>query len=620
MPITRKSIYAPQPSTQRARPTHLSTDPQGERLAYASGKSVFLRSIDDPSLSTQYTGHTSTVNVARFSPSGYYVASGDSSGMVRVWDAVGPEMITKGEFGIISGPINDIAWDGESKRLIAVGNGKERFGHCITFDTGNSVGEILGHSSTINSVSIRQSRPYRAATASDDKSVVFFHGAPFKYNKTLTGHHSNFLQGVAFSPDGEHFVSVGTDRKIILYDGKTGEFKTEIAYGDAAHRGGIYSVSWSKDSTRFVTASADQTVKVWDLRSEKNSHTWRSGPEGTSIADHQVGVVWTPRADNTIISLSLSGDLNYLDLNSDRPRRVITGHQTSITAMKITGETKTLFTGGVDGKTCGWDLAKGSADSLDGGHTNSVCGFSSQDERRLASIGQDDFIRLIDVGAKVFIGTNHHCDAQPKGFTWLTLKGEQFLVTVTEKGILLGKVTTKLKVNDVLEQSYTPTHISGCQDKGIFAVSATDQTVHIYSIYEEAPGEQGIKEEKVLRDARAAPTCLSYSPSGKYFAVGFSSGKIILYNVEEDYAVKTTRWSFHTARVASITWNAEETHVVSGSLDTNIYIYSVAAPGKNQSIKNAHMGGVTAVDWEGSDGIISGGADGTIKRWEVKLE
>ena len=36
-------------------------------------------------------------------------------------------MVTKGEFHIISGPIKDIAWDGESKRIIAVGDGKERY-------------------------------------------------------------------------------------------------------------------------------------------------------------------------------------------------------------------------------------------------------------------------------------------------------------------------------------------------------------------------------------------------------------------------------------------------------------------------------------------------------------
>jgi len=46
--------------------------------------------------------------------------------MVRIWDCVGEEMVTKGAFNIISGPIKDLAWDGESKRIIAVGDGKER--------------------------------------------------------------------------------------------------------------------------------------------------------------------------------------------------------------------------------------------------------------------------------------------------------------------------------------------------------------------------------------------------------------------------------------------------------------------------------------------------------------
>jgi len=129
------------------------------------------------------------------------------------------------------------------------------FSHCVTLDTGNTVDEILGHSSAINSVSIRQLRSYRAATASDDTDVVLCQGTPFEYNITFTGHHSNFVQGMAFSPGGEHFDSVGTDRKIILYAVKLGEFKTEIAYGNASHNVSIYSVSWSKDSKRFVITS-----------------------------------------------------------------------------------------------------------------------------------------------------------------------------------------------------------------------------------------------------------------------------------------------------------------------------------------------------------------------------
>ena len=53
----------------------------------------------------------------------------------------------------------------------------------------------------------------RAATASDDFTVVFFHGPPFK-QKTTIKDHTGFVQGVRFSPDGSNFVTVGSDKKV----------------------------------------------------------------------------------------------------------------------------------------------------------------------------------------------------------------------------------------------------------------------------------------------------------------------------------------------------------------------------------------------------------------------
>lgn len=200
-------------------------------------------------------------------------------------------------------------------------------------------------------------------------------------------------------------MSVGSDRKIFLYDGKTGELKTEIAYGGTAHKGGVYSVSWSKDSKRFATASADQTVRLWDLEQQSNAHTWRFGPEGApSVADHQVGVVWTPRADDTVISLSLTGDLNYLDPSSEKPRRVVTGHQKAITALKATRESKTLFTGSYDGRICRWDTTTGTAGLVDGkGHIGNVAGFAQTAAGSVISVGWDDQARQIDVNAGTFV-------------------------------------------------------------------------------------------------------------------------------------------------------------------------------------------------------------------------
>ena len=49
--------------------------------------------------------------------------------------------------------------------------------------------------------------------------------------------HTNFVQDVRFSHSGDHFASVGSDRKLFFYDGKSGE-----TIGDVdAHNGSIVS-------------------------------------------------------------------------------------------------------------------------------------------------------------------------------------------------------------------------------------------------------------------------------------------------------------------------------------------------------------------------------------------
>lgn len=51
----------------------------------------------------------------------------DVQGNVRIWDTVNETHILKIAARPISGRINDLAWDSESKRLIAVGDGKEKY-------------------------------------------------------------------------------------------------------------------------------------------------------------------------------------------------------------------------------------------------------------------------------------------------------------------------------------------------------------------------------------------------------------------------------------------------------------------------------------------------------------
>lgn len=51
--------------------------------------------------------------------------------------------------------------------------------------------------------------------------------------------HAKFVQDVRYAPSGDHFASVGSDAKIFLYDGKTGDTLDEFT--DSPHSGSIVS-------------------------------------------------------------------------------------------------------------------------------------------------------------------------------------------------------------------------------------------------------------------------------------------------------------------------------------------------------------------------------------------
>ena len=258
----------------------------------------------------------------------------------------------------------------------------------------------------MNAVAISPSRPFRAATVADDNQLVFYHGPPFRFNSASRSH-SKFVYDVAFSPDGKSLVSVGADAKAYLYDGKTGESKGALN-ADGGHKGSIFAVGWEKSSARVVTASADQTIKLWDVESNKVvqylpllslghltdfRRTWLFG-SGSSVPHQQVGTVFTTSSAAPIVSLSLSGILNYLDPSSAKPIRSVAGHQKPVISLCAT-ESKSVLTGSYDGRVCAWDIASGDAEiiSEDGG---GVVRFASS-ESHVWSISQDDILKEIDI-------------------------------------------------------------------------------------------------------------------------------------------------------------------------------------------------------------------------------
>lgn len=83
------------------------------------------------------------------------------------------------------------------------------------------------------------------------------------YLEYLKKLHTSFVNCVRFSPNGEKFITVSSDKKVFLYDGVTGESIKEVFAN--GHTGGVIYCDWFEDSNTIVTACSDKSVRIWSL-------------------------------------------------------------------------------------------------------------------------------------------------------------------------------------------------------------------------------------------------------------------------------------------------------------------------------------------------------------------
>jgi tetratricopeptide (TPR) repeat protein len=72
--------------------------------------------------------------------------------------------------------------------------------------------------------------------------------------------HSNYVMGVAFWPLGPTLASASWDHTVKLWDLRTGR-ETRTLHG---HTGWIYAIAFSPDGSTLVSSSEDNTTRLWD--------------------------------------------------------------------------------------------------------------------------------------------------------------------------------------------------------------------------------------------------------------------------------------------------------------------------------------------------------------------
>jgi WD40 repeat protein len=612
MSISLKKVFASLPRTERGKFIVLGGDPKLKHYLYVNGNSVIIRNIDDDADSDVYTEHSTQTTVAKYSPSGFYIASADNHGKVRIWDTTQKEHILKNEYQPFAGPVRDLAWSGDNQRICVGGEGREKFGAVFNMETGTSTGEIMGMSRPINALDFRNDRPFRLATASEDNAVCFFEGPPFKF-KSLHHTHTNFANALRFSPSGEFFVSGGADGNLFLYDGKTGELLHKI--GDPAHKGGIYAVSFSPNSQRVVSVSGDKTVKVWTVSREAT--TLEQEYVFTNSTDNLlVGCLWL---GEHIIVVNLKGHVHIFkgtDVTSG-PSRVLAGHNKPITGLVYWPEGPGhLISCSMDSNVVLWDVnGHGRARLLQRGeqvgHSNQVdsmdiCGHD------LVSVGVDDNLVASSLASET-IQSQVKLPSQPRGVN--VVNG--LVAVACWKHIVLYRIGQGiLSTFDV--KDFEPNKIALTKDqKFVIVGSKEDNFLRVFQII----NSEKLQPTDIKIELRGNTTYLSISPNGRYLAAADSDRQIRAFEILSDGNLKQVHnetWRYHAARVNYLAWSPNSERVASGSVDCAIYVWNVNQPIKKIHMPNAHPANqITGLAWRDDETLFSSGQDCNIRQWHV---
>lgn len=545
--------------------------------------------------------------MARFSPNGEWIASADVSGTVRIWGTHNDHVLKK-EFRVLSGRIDDLQWSADGMRIVVSGDGKGKsFVRAFMWDSGSNVGEFDGHSKRVLSCAFKPTRPFRIVTCGEDFLVNFYEGPPFKFKQSHR-HHSNFVNCIRYSPDGSKFISVSSDKKGVIYDGKTGEKIGELSSEDG-HKGSIYAVSWSPDSKQVLTVSADKSAKVWEISEDGNGKVKKTltCPGSGGVEDMLVGCLWQ---NDHLVTISLGGTVSIFSASDlDKGPLSFSGHMKNVNSLAVLkSNPKVMLSTSYDGLIIKWIQGIGYSGRLDRKENSQIKCFAAVEEEIVSSGFDNKIWRVSLQGDQCGDADCVDIGSQPKDLSLSLLSPELALVS-TDSGVVILRGTN---VVSTINLGF-PVAASVISPDGSEAIiGGQDGKLHIYSVTGDT-----LKEEAVLEKHRGAITVIRYSPDVSMFASGDANREAVVWD-RASREVRVKNMLYHTARINCLAWSPDNSMVATGSLDTCVIIYEIDKPASSRvTIKGAHLGGVYGLAFTDDTSVVSSGEDACVRVWKL---
>jgi WD40 repeat protein len=369
--------------------------------------------------------------------------------------------------------------------------------------------------------------------------------------------HFGYLRTAAFSPDGGALVSCASDNTVRIWDvASRKETKTMTVEK-------VQSAAFGPNAKRIVTGSADKTVTLWNVDTGGEIVSYKTNTENIPVVLYDSELQYIAYADGNNIEI--------LNTRTASLEKTLSGHSKNITCMAFSPDGRYLVSGSEDATVKVWNIAgpgTGAEFSMEGLHKWTVESVAfSGDGRQLFSFSSDRTV-LFDYGEKNVL---------------FTIENNRAAYAV------LNPDSTRI--------------ITGFYSRGSEA---------LFAVYD---AQNGAELSRIVKNNEAVYSA-GINPAGNTVAAASGDNTVKVWDLFEGKMRTLLRG--HTDPVTAVGFSRDGGHIASASDDNRIIIWDVRTADKLQSFF-AHNDRIYALSYNtGGDRILSSGSDATVKMWNVE--
>ena len=317
-----------------------------------------------PAVGKPLLGHLKAISSLAFSPDGSQIASGSLDETIRLWDTrSGRPIGLPFHFSDLKPP-PDLA----TKVLFNNARIAPNFNAQL-------YKSLKGEQQAIERNSLALAQPLFKLERG--LSLDFFGG-------------TNTPLSITFNPDSFQIISGSQDKKIRLWDVRSGQLIKESLF-DGAEK--FTSLAISPDDSQIASVSKGNTIQLWDFHSGQSIGKPLLGHLGTVTT-----VAYSPDGSQ-IVSSSLDKTIRFWNPDTGRPNgKPLLGHKKGVTTVAFSPDGDKIISGSEDSTIRLWDSHSGvSLGKPIFGHLKGVTSVAfSPDGEKIVSGSADNTIRIWD--------------------------------------------------------------------------------------------------------------------------------------------------------------------------------------------------------------------------------